>query len=495
MTLPAAPGPWEPITADDNLTFGSRDQEEPAVRLELGCDLDALFPAIRPLGRGRLHVHLSDVFGETDPTTGRPARRSRAAACTSTASARSTPPGASARRTRCRTSSGSRSTFRRRCRSARSRRRHDPPGTSRDPPARAREPSCAARAGLDPRRHRAARRAPERHAARMGLAAGRARSRSDYRRVPRLLTRPTDVVHATVASVTSAPPNWKLALTTDLPLVADELAGQWITSDGYPFPIAQNDAGTTPTMIVETSKLHPPAQPRPGAVVVRAALAPEHQRPPGWDQRVAVYPLTAADTYRHVFYDVLTLEPGASESRPSGSACRRRTRNPTSHDERTAGALANRPGNESGIVTCAVAARYRGQPVFSVPPPLGDVPEIVTDEPTGRQVLVSLDLARAAGRAHCRPAAPVALERCSADDILSRTRVSGDDVVLTHPDGTPQTIAFPNPGDQAAVLATLNSADPAAAREPLSAPPAGRCQRSRRRSSPGSATISCGSAR
>ena len=159
-----------------------------------------------------------------------------------------------------------------------------------------------------------------------------------------------------------------------------------------------------------------------------------------------------------MFYDVLTLGPAHARdtlwvgvSAADGQAY--------VADERGAGLNANRPGNESAVAACTVGARYRGQPMFSVPPPLGDVPELVTDEPTGRQILVPLDLAALLGGA--LPAgAPVALERCSSDDILKRVAVSGGDVVLTHPDGSHETIAFPNPADHAAVLATLNSDSP-----------------------------------
>jgi hypothetical protein len=87
------------------------------------------------------------------------------------------------------------------------------------------------------------------------------------------------------------------------------------------------------------------------------------------------------------------------------------------------------------------------------------VPELVTDEPTGRQVLAFLDLNALLGGA--LPAgAPVVLERCPVDGIISRTSVSAGNVVLTHPDGTEQVIAFPNPDDAAAVIATLSSANP-----------------------------------
>src|SRR5205807_7631090 len=128
-------------------------------------------------------------------------------------------------------------------------------------------------------------------------------------------------------------------------------------------------------------------------------------------------------------------------------------------DELSTGPNVPRVGNESSIATCSVSARYQGQPVFSVPPPLGAVPELVTEEPTGRQILVPLDLVTLLGGT--LPAgSPIALERCTADDIISRVRVSGSSVHLTNPDGTTQIITFPNPGDVATVLATLHSNDP-----------------------------------
>ena len=197
-------------------------------------------------------------------------------------------------------------------------------------------------------------------------------------------TVPPDVVEGTITAVASAPPDWHIQLTTNVPLVADELVSQWITSNGYPFRVVHNDAGTSPSMLLGVSALHPTIQPVPGPVTFGRPLAPEHQRPRGWDQRVAVYPLTAADTYRHVFYDVLTLSPAHPKDAlwVGVSAADAQSYVP---DERTTGALASRPGNESGIVACGIVARYRGQPVFSVPLPLGDVPEIVTDgRPGGR---------------------------------------------------------------------------------------------------------------
>jgi len=87
------------------------------------------------------------------------------------------------------------------------------------------------------------------------------------------------------------------------------------------------------------------------------------------------------------------------------------------------------------------------------------VPELVTDEPTGRQILVTLDLAALVGSG-LAAGTPAALLRCSADDVLSRTAVAGGQVQLTNPDGTQQIIAFPNTTDSAAVLASLGGTDP-----------------------------------
>ena len=271
-------------------------------------------------------------------------------------------------------------------------------------------------------------------------------------------TPPADTISATISSVNSSPPNWSLAMVTALPLVADELAGQWLTSGGYPFQIISNTAGTNVTVVVSQSLVKPTLQPVNGPIVFGRALRPEHQRAAGWNQRVAVYPLTGADTYRHVFYDLLTLSP--AQPRDSiwvgVSAADSQSYVP---DERTTGNLSNRPGNESGIVTSAVTARYQGQPVFSVPPPLGDVPEQVTEEPTGRQVLTTIDLPSLLGGV-LAAGSPAVVARCGTDEILNRLSVSGNTVQMMLPDGSTHAVPFPNPADLATVVATLSGPTP-----------------------------------
>lgn len=119
-----------------------------------------------------------------------------------------------------------------------------------------------------------------------------------------------------------------------------------------------------------------------------------------------------------------------------------------------------RPGNESSIVTCAASGRDHTRPVFSVPPPLGDVPELVTEEPTGRQVLVSIDLLALLPGTLAAGAA-IALDRCPIDTIFGITSLnSSNQVQLSMMDGTQQVITFPNPEDEAAVVAALQSTNP-----------------------------------
>lgn len=460
VTGPSTHGPWEPIGADDNLTVGSRDSVSQSISLEYGCDLDTLFPGAREKPpAGGFVLHASDVFGETDPTTGitRPGQplgsnhQYQIRAMDAVARVSATDTLSNVVRLE----------------------KHTPPPLPTGPqPPPSPDASGRLRAPPGPRARAIVKGAPGLTAADVTLLGTHQNAillEWGWRQAERdldataaefrvYLSPPPDVVNANVTAVGSAASHWQLTMTTDLSLVGDELVGQWITSGGCPFLVTQNDAGTSPTIVVEQSTLDPSRQPASGPLVFGRPLRPEHQRPAGWSQRAAIYPLTASDTYRHVFYDVLNL----SESHPRDvvwvgvSAADAQTYVP---DERTSGTNANRPGNESAVASCTVAQRYRGQPVFSVPPPLGDVPEQVTDEPTGRQVLAALDVGALLGGA-LPPGAPIVLERCSSDDILSRTSLSGTNVILEHADGTQETIAFPNPADRSAVLATLSSTHP-----------------------------------
>ena len=468
VTPPASFGPWEPVQSGDNLTLGSRDTSPTSARLVYGCDLDALFPRIRPRGAGAgFALHLSDVFGEKDPTTGavRPAQ-----------------PLGSYHQYQIRSvdavgRAGGTTTLSNVARLE----KHVPPPVpvapqpshGADPPPPPVDVNGMLTTVPGPRARvivKGAKGLTPSDVTTLGAHQNAIVLEWGWRQQERDLdptaaefrvyvTAPPDAVRANVTAVGSLGANWNLALTitSAYPLVANELAGLWIESGGYPFRVVSNEAGMTPHVQVEHAQIGT-AQPVAGTVVFGRNLQPEHQRPALWRDRVAVYPITASENYRHVFYDVLTLDAAHPRDTVWAGVSAADAQAYVA-DERSAGANANRPGNESSIAACTASARYVGQPVFSVPPPLGDVPELVTSEPAGRQILVSLDLVALLGGA--LPAgSPVSLERCSSDEVISRVALSGNDVVLTNVDGTTQIVAFPNPGDHAAVIAALGSSDP-----------------------------------
>jgi hypothetical protein len=271
---------------------------------------------------------------------------------------------------------------------------------------------------------------------------------------------PPDVIPGTITSVTAASSGWDLGFQTNRVMQDGDCVGQWIDSGGYSFQIATLTAEPSIVIHVLGSLANPTAAPVVGPVQFGRPLDISHQRPAQWDQRVAVAPLSSASSYEYVFYDVLQLSPSqpldtiwVGVSAADGESY--------VDDELVPPAVnAGRPGNESSIVTCVVSARDHTRPVFTIPPPVGDVPELVAEEPTGRQVLVSIDLAALLPGA--LPAGqPIALDRCAADSILNITSLSAaSQVQLLLNDGTQHVITFPNPGDESAVVAMLQISNP-----------------------------------
>jgi hypothetical protein len=273
------------------------------------------------------------------------------------------------------------------------------------------------------------------------------------------LAKPPDFVPGTITAATHGVRLWTLAFSTDRVLRQNECAGQWITSNDHPFLIDTNTAGSNISIDVEPSLLKDGPVPVVGPASFGRSLAPEHLRPAAWDSRVAVIPIGAADTYQHILFDVLhpsdtlpvdTMWVGVSAA----------DNQPYVPDEIPATAPnGGRPGNEGGMAICTVSARYTGRPpAYARPDPLGDVPEIRTEEPTGRQVIVFLDLPAilndtASGA--LQVGEPVVLDRCAVDTLLTITSVSNGTIAMRRNDGSTQTVTFPNPADQQHALDVL----------------------------------------
>ena len=467
VTLPATTGPWEPILPGDNLALGTRDNSRPAAQLALGANLADVFPMRRPRSAAAgLTVRLSDVFDLQDPggVFQRPVPafgtyhqyQIRAIDTVGRVSSNWTLSNV-----------------------VRFEKHGAPPlpvGPQPEPDLVTNPdgtmrlgspPGVKARALVvdDPSLTAADRAILGTHKNAIVLDWGWRDSErqtdplTNEFRVYYLLNAP-DVIPGNITSVAAASGGWNLGFQSSRTLNDGDSVGQWIISGGYPFRISSLTGGAHVIVHVDAALANPSATPVIGQAQFGRQLSPDHQRPASWDARATVVPLTSAESYRFVFYDLLnlssahpldTLWVGVSAADAESYV-----------DDEFPTALPNggRPGNESSIVTCAVSARDHTRPVFSVPPPVGDVPEFITEEPTGRQVLVTLDLPSLLPGV-LAPGEPIALDRCSIDTLLSITVLDAQSrVQLLFKDGTSQIVTFPNPSDEAAVVATLQSANP-----------------------------------
>ena len=467
VKLPSTFGAWEPILPGANISLGTRDNILPTTQLQFAANLADVFPARRPraLNAGYL-MHLDDVFELNDP--GGPFERPVPAFGTY-----------HQYRIRSIDTVGRVSATWTESNILRLEKHVAPPLPVGPQPesAMTQNPDGSVRFSTPPGVKERALVANDASLSTSDLAilgshrnaivlqwGWRANERDTDKlvrefRVYYLLKTP-DVIPGTITSVTASGSGWQLGFQTDRSLQDGDSVGQWITSGGYPFLIDSLTGGSNVVIHVEKALANPAAVPVVGPALFGRPLSSNHQHPPAWDARTAVVPLTSAESYEFVFYDLLNL----SADHPNDSiwvGVSAADGEDYVPDELPA-AVTNggRPGNESGIVTCVVSGRDHTQPVFSIPPPLGAVPELSTEEPTGRQVLVSLDLAALIPGA--LPAGtPVGLDRCAIDTLFGITSLDASNrVQLAMKDGTVQVVTFPNPGDEAAVVSTLQSANP-----------------------------------
>lgn len=255
---------------------------------------------------------------------------------------------------------------------------------------------------------------------------------------------------------------FELPATFDRPLEADAMLGRYLALPEYPFKIASHPAGQSVVLRVEPSALDATRVPGPAPLEFRPRLNGSEQRPPAWAERSAVVPITDAESYRHVFRDLLELD--AERSRVRGWAGVSAADSQAYVADALPAAVPNggRPGNESAIAATAVTARYLGRPELIVPPPLPDVPELVTDEPAGETVTVRIDLPALLPGVAVSAGERVQLERIGLDRIVACLSARADDTIgATLPDGTTTGYTQPNPDDQATLLAEIRSGTPA----------------------------------
>jgi hypothetical protein len=255
---------------------------------------------------------------------------------------------------------------------------------------------------------------------------------------------------------------FELPATLDRPLPADAMKGRYLALPDYPFKVASHTPGQSITLVVEPSALDSSRVPAPAAFEFHPVLTGAEQRPPAWAERSAVVPLTDADSYEYVFRDRLVLDAEHARSRVwVGVSC---ADDQTYVADALPAAVLNggRTGNESAVAASAATARYLGRPELTVPPPLPDVPELVTREPVGDTVSVDVDLSGLLPGVTIPAGHRVLVERIGLDRVVACMSAQADGSIgASLPDGTAASYAQPNPGDQAALLEQIRTATPA----------------------------------
>ena len=467
VTLPATFGPWEPILPGENISLGTRDNTLPNTRLEFASNVADVFPSRRPRTQGAGYLfHLSDMFSSDD---------------TSEVFKRPVPAFGTYHQYRIRaidtvgrvSADWTLSNILRL-------EKHVPPPLPVGP-----QPEPALTEGPDGSEHFAS---PPGVKARVLVVNDPSLTANDlailgFRKNAIVLDwgwrdseRQTDklttefrvyylhdspvVIPGEITSVTADGQGWNLAFQTNRTLTDGECVGQWLSSNGYPFRIDSLTGGPPVVVHVEAARANPAAAPVVGPAFFGRSLRSDHQRPASWEARAAVIPLTTAESYRYLFYDLLNLSPDNPRESIWVGVSAADSQDYVPDELPAAVTNGGRSGNESSIVTCAVTGRDFTRPMFSIPPPLGDVPELVTEEPGDRQILVSLDVGALLPGA--LPAGtPIGMDRCSIDTLFSITSLNASNQVqLAMNDGASQIVTFPNPGDEAEVVATLQSANP-----------------------------------
>ena len=273
---------------------------------------------------------------------------------------------------------------------------------------------------------------------------------------------PPDTVEGSLVGVASLVSGlYEMSANMNQPIQADALKGRYIRAGGDPFKVASNTAGQAITIRFEPSVLKPSAVPAAEDFETHPAFGGAQQRPSAWPERTAIVPITSAEDYRFIFANRLTLDAAHARARVwvGVSATDDQAYIP---DEVPSGRPnGNQPGNESSIAAVPAQARYLGQPVFTVPPPLPNVPEKVADEVPGETVRVALNLPALLPTITIPAGHRIVLERLGADLLVQMVSARNDDKIgVTLPDGATTSYALGNPSDQAAFLAQIRTSTP-----------------------------------
>lgn len=272
---------------------------------------------------------------------------------------------------------------------------------------------------------------------------------------------PPDLVRGSLNGTATAVGNeFQMQATLQQPVPADALKGRYLPAGDRSYKVASNTAGANITVRLAKSAIDPSATPQAGPFELAFPPDASELRPERWPERTAVVPITGDENYRFIFRDRLTLTPGQPNVRVWVGVSTADDQSYIPDAIPAAQPNGGRPGNESSIAAAPANARYLGRPLLTVPPPLPDVPEQVTDEPVQDRVSVRLDLPALLPAVSIPAGHQVLLERLGAGALLNRISARNDDRIGARlPDGSTPSYVLGNPADQEAFLAQIRTGE------------------------------------
>jgi hypothetical protein len=244
------------------------------------------------------------------------------------------------------------------------------------------------------------------------------------------------------------------------PIRANAVRNSFIELGGYPFYVRSHEAGSAIKMVLERRIPDANGQlstPPTGNVNIPLLIGSGRLQPQSWSARIGVVPITNSTAYQFELRNALDLSAShprdelwlgvsASDDQP--------------YVEDKLAPTENRKGNESPIVPVTVQGRFQGRPQFDMPPPMEDVPRLLTREPETGSIRFDIDVVdflepgSLAGITHLR------LERTEAGTVFNQYRITSDNRVMAIAPSPAQPdveVTIPNPDDHDNIAEALRN--------------------------------------
>jgi hypothetical protein len=245
---------------------------------------------------------------------------------------------------------------------------------------------------------------------------------------------------------------------------ANAVKNTFIELGGYPFYVESNEAGTSIKMILErripdaNGQLSPPPT---GPVNIPVLIGSDRLQPQGWSSRIGIVQVTNETAYSFELRNALDLSlahtkdeiwigVSAADDQP--------------YVEDKLFPVDNRKGNESPVVPVRVQGKFQGRPQLEVPPPMEDVPRLITREPETIGIRFPINAADFLEPGILSGVTHIRLERTDVGTVFNEYRVTDNNRVMAIAPSSSQPdleVTIPNPSDKNNIIEALQQVNAA----------------------------------